>query len=115
MKIIVDKHEYAKIIRNCQSAVDSYSCTKCALYEVCEGEESLENMVEVKDEESEFPIPQTAIQPFIQKIDYESVRPCGNGWAYCDGNCTGCRKTTFYTNYITTLHNVYVGEKEAEK
>lgn len=51
MKIIVDKHEYAKIIRNCQSAVDSYSCSKCALHEVCEGQESLENMVEVISKE----------------------------------------------------------------
>lgn len=51
MKSIVDKHEYAKIIRNCQSAVDSYSCIKCALREVCEGEESLENMVEVISKE----------------------------------------------------------------
>lgn len=48
MKIIVDKHEYAKLIRNCQSAV---SCTKCALYEVCEGQESLENMAEVISKE----------------------------------------------------------------
>ena len=51
MKIIVDKHEYAKIIRNCQSAVDSYSCSKCALYEVCEGQESIENMAEVISKE----------------------------------------------------------------
>lgn len=51
MKIIVDKHEYAKIIRNCQSALHSYSCTKCALHEVCKGQESLENMVEVISKE----------------------------------------------------------------
>lgn len=51
MKIIVDKHEYAKIIRNCQLSVNSYSCSKCALKEVCDGTDSLENMVEVVSKE----------------------------------------------------------------
>lgn len=107
MKIIVDKHEYAKIIRNCQSAVDSCSCTECALHGVCEGQESLENMVEVKGEESEFPIPQTVIQPFIQQIDGYFVRPCGGGWAYCDGNCTGCQNKNIYTDFITAHLSAY--------
>lgn len=111
MKIIVDKHEYAKIIRNCQLSTNSYSCSKCALSGVCDGTDSLENMVEIKDEESGVPI----MPPFLQRVDVRSVRPCGDGWAYCDGNCTGCRKTAFYTNYITALHNVYGGEKEASK
>ena len=51
MKIIVDKHEYAKIIRNCQLSVNSYSCSKCALKDVCDGTDSLENMVEVVSQE----------------------------------------------------------------
>lgn len=22
------------------------------------------------------------------------IRPCGSGWAYCNGNCSQCKQTT---------------------
>ena len=54
MKLIVDKHEYAQIIRNCNANKDSIGCKncyKCALYGCCNGESDLENMVTIVDEE----------------------------------------------------------------
>ena len=56
MKLIVDKHKYAQIIRNCNSNKDSIGCKncyKCALYSCCNGESDLENMATVVDEETE--------------------------------------------------------------
>lgn len=50
MKIIVDKYEYAKIIRACQNCCNGYGCCgKCALTDVCDGQNSLEEAVEIID------------------------------------------------------------------
>lgn len=53
MKLIVDKHEYAQIIRNCHEAISGYACGRCALKDCCNGESDLENMATVIDEETE--------------------------------------------------------------
>lgn len=51
MKIIVDKHEYAMIIRNCEYSLDVDGCRKCIISGICDGTDSLENMVEVVSKE----------------------------------------------------------------
>lgn len=43
MKIIVDKHEYAELVRQCYSQM---CCRGCALYGVCDGENPLESDLE---------------------------------------------------------------------
>ena len=55
MKLIVNKHEYAQIIRNCNSNKDSIgckNCDKCALYGCCNGESYLENIATVVNKET---------------------------------------------------------------
>lgn len=55
MKIIVDKYEYAKIICACQKTLDCFGCTgKCALSDVCNGRDDLEDSCEINDTEGEF-------------------------------------------------------------
>lgn len=52
MKIIVDKYEYAKMIRSCQKTIEGYGCTsKCILAEVCEGQKWLEDHSDVIKEQ----------------------------------------------------------------
>ena len=55
MKIILDKYEYAKIIRDCEySRWDHYDkCEKCALKSSCEGKEWLEYTCKIKDENAD--------------------------------------------------------------
>lgn len=43
MKIILNKFDYATIVRNCAKTRDGYDgCSKCALNGVCDGPDSLE-------------------------------------------------------------------------
>lgn len=52
MKIIVDKYEYAKMIRSCQNTLVGYGCTsRCTLAEVCEGQKWLEDHSDVIKEQ----------------------------------------------------------------
>ena len=48
MKIIVDKHEYALIMRQCYSQM---CCRGCALYGVCKDGNSIAAIAEVEDAE----------------------------------------------------------------
>ena len=48
MKIIVDKHEYALIVHQCYSQM---CCRGCALYGVCDGENSVVASAEVENAE----------------------------------------------------------------
>lgn len=48
MKIIVDKHEYAELVRQCYSQM---CCRGCALYGVCDGENSVVAAAEVENAE----------------------------------------------------------------
>lgn len=42
MKITLNKHDYATIVRNCMKAREGYDgCGKCALVGVCSGSEEL--------------------------------------------------------------------------
>ena len=51
MKIIVNKFDYATIVRNCAKARDGYDgCSKCALSGVCGGPEELEESCSITDE-----------------------------------------------------------------
>ena len=71
MKIIVDKYEFAKMIRACKTTMDGYGCTsKCVVSEICNGPEHLENMVEITTQEQEG---------IRQKVDYNKTRPYKHG------------------------------------
>lgn len=51
MKIILNKFDYATIVRNCAKARDGYDgCSKCALSGVCGGPEELEEICSIADE-----------------------------------------------------------------
>lgn len=47
MKIIVDKHEYALIVRQCYSQM---CCRGCALYGVCKAGDSIAAVAEVVED-----------------------------------------------------------------
>lgn len=50
MKIILNKFDYATIVRNCAKARDGYDgCSKCALSGVCGGPEALEEICSITD------------------------------------------------------------------
>lgn len=50
MKIILNKFDYATIVRNCAKARDGYDgCSKCALSGVCGGPEELEEICSITD------------------------------------------------------------------
>lgn len=36
-----------------------------------------------------------------------SMHKCGSGWAYCDGKCTGCFKSTITATNRTVKNNNY--------
>ena len=36
-----------------------------------------------------------------------SMHKCGSGWAYCDGKCTSCFKSTITTTNRTVKNNNY--------
>ena len=38
-----------------------------------------------------------------------SMHRCGSGWAYCDGKCTGCFKSTITTTNRTRVTKRYNG------
>lgn len=38
-----------------------------------------------------------------------SMHKCGRGWAYCDGKCTGCFKSTITTTDRTRVTKRYNG------
>ena len=51
MKIILNKFDYATIVRNCAKARDGYGgCGKCALNAVCDGPDNLEESCSITDE-----------------------------------------------------------------
>lgn len=51
MKIILNKFDYATIVRNCAKARDGYDgCGKCALNAVCDGPDNLEESCSITDE-----------------------------------------------------------------
>ena len=51
MKIILNKFDYATIVRNCAKARDGYDgCGKCALNAVCDGPDNLEESCSIMDE-----------------------------------------------------------------
>lgn len=51
MKIIVNKFDYATIVRNCAKAREtSLDCGKCALNAVCDGPDNLEESCSITDE-----------------------------------------------------------------
>lgn len=50
MKIILNKFDYATIVRNCAKTRDGYDgCSKCALSGVCGGPEALEEICSITD------------------------------------------------------------------
>lgn len=50
MKIIVNKFDYATIVRNCAKTRDGYDgCSKCALSGVCGGPKALEEICSITD------------------------------------------------------------------
>ena len=52
MKIQVNKQEYAKLVRGCYEvsrATVVSNCNKCALKDLCSGEDSLADMVEIEE------------------------------------------------------------------
>lgn len=50
MKIIVNKFDYATIVRNCAKTQDGYDgCSKCALSGVCGGPKALEEICSITD------------------------------------------------------------------
>ena len=50
MKIILNKFDYATIVRNCAKTRDGYDgCSKCALSGVCGGPEALEEIYSITD------------------------------------------------------------------
>ena len=52
MKIIVDKHEYAELVRACVKHRDSHAvCSTCFIAELCEGHEFMESMCEITEDE----------------------------------------------------------------
>lgn len=51
MKITLNKHDYATIVRNCMKAREGYDgCGKCALAGVCSGSEELETSCNLEEE-----------------------------------------------------------------
>lgn len=54
MKIIVDKFDYAKLIRACKDTQPDYGgqC-KCALSDLCQGQDDLEDICIINDSEDE--------------------------------------------------------------
>lgn len=51
VKIIVNKFDYATIVRNCAKTQDGYDgCGKCALNAVCDGPDNLEESCSITDE-----------------------------------------------------------------
>ena len=51
MKIILNKFDYAAIVRNCAKAREMcLGCGKCALNGVCDGPDNLEESCSIKDE-----------------------------------------------------------------
>lgn len=54
MKIIVDKFDYAKLIRSCKDTQPDYTgeC-RCALAGICKGQDDLEDLCEINDSEDE--------------------------------------------------------------
>lgn len=52
MKITLNKHEYAAVIRNCMSAVEYHNgCGKCVLNGICCEPDMLENMCNIVEAE----------------------------------------------------------------
>lgn len=50
MKIILNKFDYATIVRNCAKTRDGYDgCSKCALSGVCGGSNALEEICSITD------------------------------------------------------------------
>ena len=50
MKIILNKFDYATIVRNCAKTRDGYDgCSKCALSGVCGGPEALKEICSITD------------------------------------------------------------------
>lgn len=50
VKIIVNKFDYATIVRNCAKTRDGYDgCSKCALSGVCGGPKALEEICSITD------------------------------------------------------------------
>ena len=50
MKIILNKFDYATIVRHCAKTRDGYDgCSKCALSGVCGGPEALEEICSITD------------------------------------------------------------------
>ena len=50
MKIILNKFDYATIVRNCAKTRDGHDgCSKCALSGVCGGPEALEEICSITD------------------------------------------------------------------
>ena len=51
MKITLNKHDYATIVRNCMKARERFDgCGKCALAGVCNGPEELEASCNLEEE-----------------------------------------------------------------
>lgn len=54
MKIIVDKHEYAELVRACVKHRDRHSIrSNCFLDELCEGHVFMEEMCEIVEDEGD--------------------------------------------------------------
>lgn len=51
MKIVVDKHEYAELVRACAKLRDSAACIDCLLAGICEGYDFMESMCEITEDE----------------------------------------------------------------
>ena len=52
MKIIVNKHEYAELVRACAAHRNRNTvCSACFLSELCEGHEFMESMCEIAEDE----------------------------------------------------------------
>lgn len=54
MKIVVDKHEYAELVRACVKHRNNHAiCSSCLLAELCEGHEFMEGMCEIVEDDDE--------------------------------------------------------------
>lgn len=51
MKIIVNKHEYAALVRKCAKLCNNTDCDYCLLAGLCEGYEFMEIMCEIVEDE----------------------------------------------------------------
>jgi len=51
MKIIVDKHEYAELVRACTKQSYNADCVDCFFVNLCEGHEFMESMCEIVEDE----------------------------------------------------------------